>query len=628
MTNAIKGIVSKRKKRYKQDGFNLDLTYICDNIIAMGYPAKNLEGVYRNHIDDVKNFLTLKHDNNYKIYNLCEEKKYQYDITTFQQCASFPFSDHNPPRIELISSFCNDLHKWLSEDSKNVAAIHCKAGKGRTGTMICCYLLHSGQVNTAADALNLYGQKRTTDKKGVTIPSQRRYVEYYAQLLKSNKPYEKIALNICEIKLHNFPQLKTIGTLAYSITVEGAKVFSAQINDSKQRADNNYLSIKLDRCLLLVGDVKIEFSCTQILKHKQKLFHYWFNTFFISQITQTDPEGNVIFELNKPEIDDAHKDKQKMFNENFKIETIFQKIPHGSNHINRMQINGVHNNANSRYSNLINNNNNNNNNDINQHQYNTSRLVESQNSDNQNHYVNATLRNASSSQRNHQLSTNEIRHSRGDEYQTTSEGSSSPESSSESSAEEWESGNSQNDSKPKYYRKRLNSKTRKKSFSQSVKIRDNQNDDILKGTRRKVLKKYTTTSIPVEKQYSFDQSKMTIGRLYNKNNNCSKKHSMENNNITKCVHDSETHVSSNDDQRSTDSVVSLVTRLSSLFQRRGNDNVTATTAAAIAKPIDTKHTANSQTDFNKVRNELKQFQKGFDEQKKYHKADSDSKQLK
>ena len=40
-----------------------------------------------------------------------------------------------------------------------------------------------------------------------------------------------------------------------------------------------------------------------------------FNSYFLT----VDADGNVIFELEKPEIDDAHKDKHKMFPENFRV---------------------------------------------------------------------------------------------------------------------------------------------------------------------------------------------------------------------------------------------------------------------------------------------------------------------
>lgn len=62
------------------------------------------------------------------------------------------------------------------------------------------------------------------------------------------------------------------------------QIHTDQLTDLKRV--ENIVSIKLDRCLVLMGDVKIEFSSTQILKHKQKLFHYWFNTFFINEITR------------------------------------------------------------------------------------------------------------------------------------------------------------------------------------------------------------------------------------------------------------------------------------------------------------------------------------------------------
>lgn len=66
-----------------------------------------------------------------------------FNITylTIDQVACFPFDDHNCPPIHLIQLFCQSSYTWLKEDILNVVVVHCKAGKARTGLMICSLLL-------------------------------------------------------------------------------------------------------------------------------------------------------------------------------------------------------------------------------------------------------------------------------------------------------------------------------------------------------------------------------------------------------------------------------------------------------------------------------------------------------
>ena len=47
----------------------------------------------------------------------------------------------------------DSVTEWLEKDSRNVIAVHCKGGKGRTGTMICVALLKTGICQTATVGL-------------------------------------------------------------------------------------------------------------------------------------------------------------------------------------------------------------------------------------------------------------------------------------------------------------------------------------------------------------------------------------------------------------------------------------------------------------------------------------------
>ncbi|TYZ67136.1 hypothetical protein PybrP1_009698 [[Pythium] brassicae (nom. inval.)] len=188
----IKQLVSKEKRRFEENGFNLDLTYVTSRLIAFGYPAENLEGMYRNHYKDVYNFFEQRHPQRYRIYNLCTERS--YDKGKFHnRVVEFRFDDHCPPPVAMFLPFCQDVDAWLHEHPENVAAIHCKAGKGRTGVMICAYLLYTGAWKTADGAMQFFGAARSLKAQGVTIPSQRRFIAYFGEMCRRARAFESDA---------------------------------------------------------------------------------------------------------------------------------------------------------------------------------------------------------------------------------------------------------------------------------------------------------------------------------------------------------------------------------------------------------------------------------------------------
>jgi hypothetical protein len=126
------------------------------------------------------------HKGHYKVYNLCCERS--YDPSKFESATTFPFMDHNPPPILTLIDCVEDIFLFTDAHPRNVVAVHCKAGKGRTGLIVCCYLLRCGEHLAAEGAMRYYGIVRTSNGKGVTIQSQQRYIGYYEELVRHNVP--------------------------------------------------------------------------------------------------------------------------------------------------------------------------------------------------------------------------------------------------------------------------------------------------------------------------------------------------------------------------------------------------------------------------------------------------------
>jgi len=329
----IRGLVSKKKKRFQEDGFDLDLTYVTPRIIAMGFPSTGIEATYRNPMPEVQRFFSKYHDGHFKVYNLCIERG--YDLTEFfPQVERFPFSDHNPCPLDMLAPFCASMDAFLAEDPANVVAIHCKAGKGRTGLVIATYLVHCGLAPSAEAALALFAEKRTYNGKGVTIPSQMRFVHYYEQRLKREHTpaYTYQITHVRLITIPAFdpaitgggcdPYFKAVVQVGAGLEYKQNTIYNYKKQVKKVKhfsPDQRFADLDCStHDLKVCGDVKLIFWDEDQYSKDDKMFHLWFNTAFI--------ENNYLC-FEKSVVDKACKDKHcKEFDANFKVEIFLHRV--------------------------------------------------------------------------------------------------------------------------------------------------------------------------------------------------------------------------------------------------------------------------------------------------------------
>jgi len=305
--NIFKRLVSKKKRRLQTPYYDLDMAYITERVIGMGFPSTGCESLYRNNLMDIKGFLDRYHGE-YKIYNLCIEKKriYPKEYWIDRKVGLFPFNDHAPCPIKLILDFCVDICLYLTSNPRGVAAIHCKAGKGRTGVMIVCYLIFSGLCETVEEALEHYAKQRTLNGKGVTISSQIRYIKYFETFLSAtyerpflrcipkiirfdlNKGYTNMIMNYNTdmsyfSTINNFMLKKIlIGPFSEDIVLkyDFSAITRKKLNFENSKIIRKFIDNGYYYEIDIESDEVINYDLKLAIKSKKVSFYSWFNLWF------------------------------------------------------------------------------------------------------------------------------------------------------------------------------------------------------------------------------------------------------------------------------------------------------------------------------------------------------------
>ncbi|KAJ6789206.1 hypothetical protein PWT90_06797 [Aphanocladium album] len=212
MASFLRQLVAGPRKGHSEAG--LDLCYVTDHIIATSGPSHTYpKRAYRNPLDQLVAFLDSKHGEDWAIWEFRAEGTGYPDHLVYDRIRHYPFPDHHPPPFALMPLILASMRNWLhggaldgggttsaERHPARVVVVHCKAGKGRSGTASVSYMI-AEEGWRAEDALARFTERRMRPMfgAGVSIPSQLRWVSYVDRWTQNGKKYRDRPIEIVEI---------------------------------------------------------------------------------------------------------------------------------------------------------------------------------------------------------------------------------------------------------------------------------------------------------------------------------------------------------------------------------------------------------------------------------------------
>ncbi|XP_071409520.1 tensin-3 isoform X2 [Pithys albifrons albifrons] len=300
-----------------EEGYELDLTYITERIIAVSFPASCSEDTYLHNLQDVTRMLKSKHGDNYLVLNLSEKR---YDLAKLNpKIMDVGWPDLHAPLLDKVCTICKAMESWLNSDPQHVVVIHCRGGKGRIGVVISSYM-HFINVSASADqALDRFAMKKFFDDKVSALmqPSQRRYVQFLSGLLSGSVKMNATPLFLHYVILHGIPSLDAGGACRPFLKLYQAMqpVYTSGIYIGSE--NQNRICIAIDPAQLLKGDIMVKcYHKKYRSATRDVVFRLQFHTGAI--------QGHGLV-FGKEDLDNANKDDR--FPDYSKVELVFSETP-------------------------------------------------------------------------------------------------------------------------------------------------------------------------------------------------------------------------------------------------------------------------------------------------------------